>query len=189
MTVRDPEGKKRSLLDSALLEFAANGLGARVEDIAAGAGCSAGLVYTYFGSKEALFDAVLDDITARMIDLLPMTGDDLASYAVGLFEAGTKAPEVDRFVAWYELQRSVEAGPRSSVEKAIADKIAAVGAALDAGVIASDLSASELVLAVHTIARMWAIQPRAVISAVGGNHKSQREAVRTAVEALITRPS
>lgn len=184
--VRDPERKKRSLLDAALVQFASTGLvGTRTEDIAARAGCSTGLVYTYFGSKEGLFDAVLDDITARTVELLPITPDDLPGYAVRLYEAATAAPEVERFVGWYQLQRGVVGTPRASVEEATRLKIAEVAAALDAGSISSRLTAGELVLAVQAIARMWATQPPEVIAAVGGTEQSRPEAVRTAVAALL----
>jgi len=184
--VRDPESKKRSLLDAALVEFAAKGLvGTRTEDIASRAGCSTGLVYTYFGSKEGLFDAVLDDITARTVELMPITPEDLPGYAVRLYEAGASSPEVGRFVAWYQLQRGADAEPRTSVEEATREKIADVTAALDAGLISSPLSPGELVLTVQTIARMWATQPREIITAVGGSEESRRDAVRSAVQALL----
>lgn len=188
MVVRDPEAKKRQLLDSALVEFAAKGLvGTRTEDIAARAGCSAGLLYTYFGSKEGLFDAVLDDITARTVELIPITPEDLPGYAVRLYDAGAQAPEVDRFVGWYQLQSSPDASRRSLVADAVREKIAAVAAAQAAGLITDRMSAGELVLAVQTISRMWATQPDEIVSAAGGDADSRREAVRTAVERLVAK--
>jgi AcrR family transcriptional regulator len=188
MVVRDPAAKQRQLLDSALIEFAAKGLvGTRTEDIAARAGCSAGLVYTYFGSKEGLFDAVLDDITARTVELTPITPEDLPGYAVRLYEASVQAPEVGRFVGWYQLQRSADEDRRHSVEDAVREKIAAVAAAQQAGLVTTRMSAGELVLAVQTIARMWSTQPDEVISAVGREERSRREAVRTAVARLVAK--
>ncbi|MEW2548813.1 TetR family transcriptional regulator [Streptomyces sp. NPDC047002] len=185
MAIRDPESKKRSLLDAALSEFAANGLvGTRADAIAARAGCSTGLVYTYFGSKEGLFDAVLDDITERTVELMPITADDLPGYAVRLYEAGTASPEVDRFVAWYELERDGDREGRESVADAMREKIAEVAAAQQAGRVSARLGAAELVLAVQTIARMWATPPSDVVAAAGVSEAARREAVRTAVETL-----
>lgn len=185
MVTRDPESKKRSLLDAALIEFAAKGLiGTRTEDIASRAGCSTGLVYTYFGSKEGLFDAVLDDITVRTVDLMPITPQDLPGYAVRLFEAGAAAPEIDRFVTWYELERG-ERTARDSVVDAMREKIAEVEAAQKAGLISRRLGPAELVLTVQTIARMWAVPPSDVVTATGVNGDARRGAIRIAVEALV----
>ncbi|MFF8772181.1 TetR family transcriptional regulator [Kitasatospora sp. NPDC015120] len=184
--VRDPESKKRSLLDAALVEFAAKGIvSTRTEDIAARAGCSTGLVYTYFGSKEGLFDAVLDDIAERTAESMPITPEDLPGYAVRLYDLGIASPEIDRFIAWHQLRDGGGANLRESFERASREKVELVAAALDAGTISSRLGAGELVLAVQTIARMWATQPREITKAIGGDERSRREAVRTAVEALL----
>lgn len=53
---------RRTLLAAARAAFAERGLeGARVDDIARRAGVNKQLVYHYFGSKEALYTAVLDE--------------------------------------------------------------------------------------------------------------------------------
>ena len=62
---RDPEGTRRKLLAAARREFAAKGLaGARVNTIAASAKLNKQLVYHYFGSKEKLYVAVLEEAYA-----------------------------------------------------------------------------------------------------------------------------
>ncbi|AJY39514.1 TetR/AcrR family transcriptional regulator [Burkholderia humptydooensis] len=49
------------ILDAALAEFSASGFaGARIDDIAARAGMSKGGVYTHFGSKDEIFEALLE---------------------------------------------------------------------------------------------------------------------------------
>ncbi|AOK51042.1 TetR family transcriptional regulator [Burkholderia sp. MSMB617WGS] len=49
------------ILDAALAEFSASGfVGARIDDIAARAGMSKGGVYTHFGSKDEIFEALLE---------------------------------------------------------------------------------------------------------------------------------
>jgi AcrR family transcriptional regulator len=58
---RNPERTKKSILDAATKEFAAFGLGgARVDSIAERAGSNKRLIYYYFGSKDDLFLAVLE---------------------------------------------------------------------------------------------------------------------------------
>jgi AcrR family transcriptional regulator len=62
VAVRNAEATKRRILDAALEEFAKFGLGgARVDTIADRAAANKGLIYAYFGSKENLFTAVLEE--------------------------------------------------------------------------------------------------------------------------------
>jgi len=57
---RDAERSKRQILDAALVEFAERGLaGARIDHIAARAGLSKPLIYSYFGDKDDLYAAAL----------------------------------------------------------------------------------------------------------------------------------
>lgn len=62
------EDVERRIRDAALHEFAAVGFGpARMGDIARRAGTSAGNVYHYFPSKQALFEAVVPRTLARRL--------------------------------------------------------------------------------------------------------------------------
>jgi AcrR family transcriptional regulator len=59
---RDPEQTRRDILDAATAEFAARGLsGARVDEIAARTRTTKRMIYYYFGSKEGLYAAVLEE--------------------------------------------------------------------------------------------------------------------------------
>jgi TetR/AcrR family transcriptional regulator len=65
---RSTETRSR-ILEAALTEFAANGLaGARTEQIAAAAGVNKALIYYYFESKEKLYAATLEMVSARVRD-------------------------------------------------------------------------------------------------------------------------
>jgi AcrR family transcriptional regulator len=60
--VNDPEGTKRNILDIATREFARKGYGgARVDAIAARTRTSKRMIYYYFGDKEGLYLAVLEE--------------------------------------------------------------------------------------------------------------------------------
>ena len=64
---RDPERTGKAILQAARSEFAAVGYeGARVDRVAEKSGLSKGLIYHYFGSKSALFLAVLEDIYGEL---------------------------------------------------------------------------------------------------------------------------
>jgi AcrR family transcriptional regulator len=65
--VQDPEGTRRNILEIATDEFANKGFsGARVDDIAARTSTSKRMIYYYFGDKEGLFVAVLEQAYGRI---------------------------------------------------------------------------------------------------------------------------
>lgn len=58
---RDAEATRGAILDAGRAEFAERGLGGgRIDAIAERAGCNKAMIYHYFGSKAALFSAVLE---------------------------------------------------------------------------------------------------------------------------------
>ncbi len=62
----DPQ-KRADILAAARIIFAEHGfVGARIADIATGAGIATGTVYLYFESKEAIVAALVDDLVARL---------------------------------------------------------------------------------------------------------------------------
>ena len=64
---RDPGRTRARILAAAMAEFAHHGLGgARVDRIARRAGANKRMLYYYFGSKEALFLAVLEESYAHI---------------------------------------------------------------------------------------------------------------------------
>ena len=63
----DPEGVKRDIINIARGEFSRKGYsGARVDEIAARTKTSKRMIYYYFGGKEALYVAVLEDAYRRI---------------------------------------------------------------------------------------------------------------------------
>jgi AcrR family transcriptional regulator len=64
---RDPERTKAAILAAAGQEFAAKGIGgARVDAIARGSGTNKRMLYHYFGDKEGLYIAVLEEAYAQI---------------------------------------------------------------------------------------------------------------------------
>jgi AcrR family transcriptional regulator len=64
---QDPDGVRRNILAVAREEFVENGLsGARVDEIAAKTSTSKRMIYYYFGGKEGLYRAVLEEMYARI---------------------------------------------------------------------------------------------------------------------------
>ena len=74
--VRNPERTRAAILEAARREVAAKGLaGARIDVVARRAGTNKRMIYHYFGDKDALYLAVLEDAyrhirhTERRLDL------------------------------------------------------------------------------------------------------------------------
>jgi AcrR family transcriptional regulator len=72
---RRPDDRPSEILDAALRRFATSGFAAtRMEQVAADAGVTAGTIYRYFPSKDALVEALVD----RNVDLSWALGRDVA---------------------------------------------------------------------------------------------------------------
>jgi AcrR family transcriptional regulator len=66
----DPERTKANILEVAAAEFGEKGLaGARIDEIAAATQTSKRMIYYYFGSKEGLYLAVLEESYRRVRDI------------------------------------------------------------------------------------------------------------------------
>lgn len=65
--VRDPDAMRRRIIEAATAEFASHGYGgARVDRISTAAATVDRMLYYYFGSKEGVFQAVLEDAYERL---------------------------------------------------------------------------------------------------------------------------
>jgi AcrR family transcriptional regulator len=101
----DSAATRARLLDAAYDEFVKVGLaGGRVDRIAAAASANKQAIYAYFGSKEALFDAVMADRLRILADVAPLTADDLPGYAGALFDALVADPRLQRLSQWRMLE-------------------------------------------------------------------------------------
>jgi AcrR family transcriptional regulator len=118
---RDPEQTRRGILDAAFAEFAAKGLsGARVDEIAARTRTTKRMIYYYFGSKEGLYAAVLEEHYGGIRDSERALGLDDLSATEALrrlveltFDYHADHPEFVRLVAVENIHeaRHVKASP------------------------------------------------------------------------------
>jgi AcrR family transcriptional regulator len=148
--VRDKEATKAKLLEAALAEFATHGIaGARVDRIAAKAGCNKAMIYAYFGSKEDLFEEVLKIQIARVIEAVPITPDDLPGYAGRLFDTYERQPELLRLAGYHRLENGFEAISKAEGDAHV-EKVAAIAEAQRDGRLPDEFGAEELLgLVVH----------------------------------------
>lgn len=104
--VNDPEGTKRNILEVATREFARKGYGgARVDAIAARTRTSKRMIYYYFGDKEGLYLAVLEEAyssirrTEATLDLERLPPEKALSTLVAFtFDYQNAHPEFVRLV-------------------------------------------------------------------------------------------
>ncbi|MFJ5265225.1 TetR/AcrR family transcriptional regulator [Streptomyces sp. NPDC088387] len=102
----DSAATRARLLAAAYDEFVQVGFaGARVGRIADTASANKQAIYAYFGSKEALFDAVLGDRLRVLADVVPFTPADLPGYTAALFDELTSDPSLQRLTQWKMLER------------------------------------------------------------------------------------
>ena len=138
---RDADLTRQRLLAAATDEFSELGLaGARVDRIAARAGCNKALIYSYFGGKEQLLGAVVQDLFVTTVAEVPLTTDDLPGYVAALFDRYAAHPEMLRLISWQRLEGAV--GP--ATEDHDLDKVEAIDAAQRAGGVRADIPAAEL---------------------------------------------
>ncbi|MFJ9180068.1 TetR family transcriptional regulator [Streptomyces sp. NPDC102360] len=94
------------ILDAATLEFAQYGIaGARVERIIAAARTNKAQLYGYFGNKEKLFDAIFFASLERIVNVAPIDAEDLADWAVRLYDEYLARPDLIRLATWARLER------------------------------------------------------------------------------------
>ncbi|WP_129839726.1 TetR family transcriptional regulator [Streptomyces sp. RFCAC02] len=183
MATRDPDRKRRQLMEAALAEFAEFGVaGARVDRLAGRAGISPGLVYSFAAGKEGLFEAVYGAIAEQTVDAVPIDADDLPEYAGRLHDAGQQHPQVMRFLTWYALE-STERPASDAVARSMRDKITAIEAAQRRGSVRRDRPAAEILALVLTLANMWQHHTEDVNSLVPP--AQQRATITDAVRRLV----
>jgi AcrR family transcriptional regulator len=96
----------RRIIEAAAEEFAQRGIaGARIDRITAAARTNKAQLYGYFGSKDALFDAVIADRADRLMTAVPLDANDLPGWAVGMYDENLCHPELVRLMAWLRLER------------------------------------------------------------------------------------
>ena len=188
---RNAEASKERILEAAFAEFAAYGVaGARVDRVAATAGCNKNLIYIYFQDKDSLFKTVLMRQLARIAADLPFTAEDLPGYAVRAFDYAMEHPDLMRLMAWFSLEQGAQSGPerRASFDA----KVAALVSAQESGALGQAFPPRFLVTAVMALATAWsAANPFGYVldPDASRNRSALREAVSDAVRLITKAPT
>jgi len=156
---RNPEVTRKRILEAAQSEFARKGYdGARLRDVAEGAGVHHALLHHYFGDKEGLFRAVVhrafERISARTVTLLKSsspTDDVVERYVRTLVDFHAESPELLRLLHFAQLDEGSPAYDacdevmREMVHPVLELMGKAVERAQRAGEVRSDIDARRIV--------------------------------------------
>ncbi|WP_432988181.1 TetR family transcriptional regulator [Dactylosporangium sp. CA-233914] len=185
---RDAQATRRRLLAAAADEFAAHGIaGGRVDRIAAAAGSNKAQIYHYFGSKERLFDAVLDDVVRRVAAEVPIDVRDLAAYAGRLFDRYETDPRIARLAIWYRLERPAPHPHNGALAATIDDELIRIGQAQADGMLPAARRPVDLLTLVLHLSFLWAAGFPELESRIAATSREHRRLVLTdAVRALTT---
>lgn len=184
--MRDAEATRARILAAATQEFADHGIaGARVDRIAATAGASKALLYTYFGNKDELFDAVFEAHVVANVDQVPLDADDLAGYAVALYDAYLGDPALVRLVTWKRLERTPTGNLFGPLARYDAAKFAELERAQRAGVVVGDVAAADLWAMLISLAGSWA--QASIVHAASRRERRADHDRRRAALAVTTR--
>jgi AcrR family transcriptional regulator len=184
----DVEGTKDALLAAAVAEFSEKGFGgARIDRISERAGVNRERLYSYFGNKRQLFEAVLADQLGTILDGVPVTGSgaDAAARFAGLyFDACRTHPELPRLVFWEGLELGHPIDIETRTERA-ARKAAELGAAVGD---LSDQEAGQLLLTIVSLCHSWFASPNLglIIAGGGDDHDERRTSIVAVAEASVS---
>jgi AcrR family transcriptional regulator len=179
----DTERTRRLLLDAGAREFGSHGLaGARIDRVSREAGVNRERIYSYFGSKAGLFEAVLADRLDSALDKVSVVGEGpeaIGRFAGDYFDAIANDPLLARLVAWEGLERRdvVDVDDRSARAGRVAVRLRA---ALPG---ATPREIEDLFLTIVTLSYCWLIIPNLERVITGdAPHASRR---RSAIHAQI----
>ncbi|NWJ74042.1 TetR/AcrR family transcriptional regulator [Pseudonocardia sp. ICBG1122] len=189
MTARGAAARER-VLEAATAEFARFGIaGARIDRILKEARTSKAQFYDYFGGKEQLFDTVFEGSLQRLLVLAPIqAGDDLADWAVRLYDDSLARPDLVRIATWHRLERRPHGVLLPHLEGADNPNVQAIRAAQDAGHVIHG-SAFDVMAIVIAMAMTWSPVSNVYAGTAEEDseaHQRRRELLRRAVRAAVT---
>lgn len=156
---RDTEHTRATLLSAAIREFSDHGFaGARIERISLAAGINRERLYSYFGNKRRLFEAVLSARLVTTLDGIPVVGsgaEAIAEFAGRYFDACAADTTLARLVSWegLEFDGAVDAETRRLRSTRKADEFIAAAPRL------TTTDAEDLLLDIVTLCHGWQTMP------------------------------
>lgn len=194
----DTEGTRRRLKEAATVEFAEQGPdGTTMARIADRAGINKERLYNYFGDKQTLFATVLRDELEKLAAATPTLQAglaDIGELAGQTYDYHAAHPELVRLLQWEGLAGVLmsEDGLRSAYYR---EKVRAVSAAQEAGLLDDDLDPDHLMFLIIALAAWWSAVPQLATAFTGADvddpaeHTRRRGCVVRAAQRLALPPA
>ncbi|MGA9872385.1 MAG: TetR family transcriptional regulator [Rhodococcus sp. (in: high G+C Gram-positive bacteria)] len=181
----DTGATRARIVAAARTEFAAHGLaGARVDRISASASASKERLYAYFGDKESLFRAAVEDGFDRFQDTVPFTVDNLGLFAARAYRHLCSEPEEHRILLWALLQGDPNMHHGAKIGAIVAGHAAAVAQAQRDGTVETSIQAQDLMTLVFGIVSSWITTPGQSLPAGPAEIDRRCEVIEAAVRRL-----
>ena|SRR5215204_2481747 len=197
----DPEGNRRNIIESATREFAEKGFsGARVDEIAGRTKTSKRMIYYYFGSKEDLYIAVLEQAYRNIrsieatLDLAHQPPEEALRTLVGFtFDYQNAHPEFIRLVMNENILNGAYVAQSKDIRRLNSAAINAVRALLARGqregAFRSDVDPIDLHMSISALC-FFNVANRATFSTIFKRDMASRKALavrRSQIADLILR--
>jgi AcrR family transcriptional regulator len=160
------------ILAAAKDEFTEYGFaGARLNRIASTARASKERLYSYFASKEQLFEAVVAQWIESAPFRVPLSADDVPGYVEGLFDNFVADPRGARLQRWIELEAPEGLSDDHLLRRLFRAKLAEVRRGQQAGLIDPTWHPMDLVTLLTEIVQSMAAGA-SVISSIAGEART-----------------
>jgi AcrR family transcriptional regulator len=194
--VNDPDGTRRNIIEVATREFAQKGYGgARVDAIAARTRTSKRMIYYYFGGKEGLYLAVLEEAYSSIrrheatLDLERLPPDAALRTLVGFtFDYYNKHPEFVRLVMNENIMEGVHMARSKAISKlnvTVIDAVRRIVARGQAeGLFRRDIDPIELHMSISALG-IFNVANRATFSTIFKRDMASPRALATRREEIV----
>ena len=145
--------------------------GARLNRIASSARASKERLYSYFASKEQLFEAVVARWIADAPYAVPLTAENVPGYVVALFDDFVADPRGARLQRWIELEAPEGLSDDHVLRRIFRAKLVEVRRGQEAGLIDASWNPVDLVTLLTEIALSMAVG-FSVISGIAGEARA-----------------
>jgi AcrR family transcriptional regulator len=141
--------------------------GARLNRIASTARASKERLYSYFASKERLFEAVVAQWVADAPYAVPLTAENVPGYVEGLFDSFVADPRGARLQRWVELEAPEGMSDDHVLRRIFRAKLVEVRRGQQAGLIDPSWNPIDLVTLLTEIALSMAAASSVISGIVG----------------------
>jgi len=180
------------ILRAAVEEFARRGFdGARVARIAEAAGANKERLYHYFGNKEDLFAAVLDDAMRQLAAAEPFVAEDLGGYVARMLDFHRENPTLVQLLLAEARHRRSDRLPHEPDRLThYARRVDAIRRAQERGAVRADVDPATVLYAVLALVATASALPQLTRLILGGDpsdeatHADLRSGLRQLLDTL-----